>query len=69
MLDKLFFFYIKTHKTLWRKLSLFAGEHQYELLDFVAAKFYDEQGIFKLLVSFLNHFTKNIYINKKPKKH
>ncbi|CAE1251542.1 DMC1 [Acanthosepion pharaonis] len=28
----------------------YTSEHQYELLDFVAAKFYDEQGIFKLLV-------------------
>ena len=26
------------------------GEHQYELLDFVAAKFYEEPGVFKLLV-------------------
>ena len=26
------------------------GEHQYEILDFVAAKFHEELGIFKLLV-------------------
>jgi hypothetical protein len=29
----------------------FTGEHQYELLDFVAAKFYEEPGVFKLLVN------------------
>ena len=28
------------------------GEHQYELMDFVAAKFYEESGVFKLLVGF-----------------
>jgi len=27
-----------------------AGEHQYEILDFVAAKFHEELGVFKLLV-------------------
>lgn len=27
-----------------------AGEHQMELLDFVAAKFHEEGGVFKLLV-------------------
>ena len=27
------------------------GEHQHELLDFVAAKFHEEMGVFKLLVS------------------
>ena len=27
------------------------GEHQMELLDCVAAKFYEEPGVFKLLVS------------------
>ena len=27
------------------------GEHQYELLDYVAAKFHEEMGVFKLLVS------------------
>jgi len=26
------------------------GEHQYEILDFVAAKFHEELGVFKLLV-------------------
>ena len=31
---------------------LFLGEHQHELLDFVAAKFHEEMGVFKLLVSF-----------------
>lgn len=30
---------------------LSAGEHQMELLDFVAAKFHEEGGVFKLLVS------------------
>jgi len=29
---------------------LCAGEHQYEILDFVAAKFHEELGVFKLLV-------------------
>ena len=29
----------------------FSGEHQHELLDFVAAKFHEEMGVFKLLVS------------------
>lgn len=34
-------------------LSIFflIGEHQMELLDFVAAKFHEEGGVFKLLVS------------------
>jgi hypothetical protein len=27
-----------------------SGEHQMELLDYVAAKFHEEAGIFKLLV-------------------
>ena len=31
----------------------FQGEHQMELLDCVAAKFHDEPGVFKLLVSFM----------------
>jgi len=30
--------------------NYFIGEHQYELLDYVAAKFYEEPGVFKLLV-------------------
>lgn len=29
---------------------LSTGEHQMELLDFVAAKFHEEGGVFKLLV-------------------
>ncbi len=29
---------------------MLAGEHQHELLDFVAAKFHEEMGVFKLLV-------------------
>lgn len=29
----------------------YTSEHQFELLDFVAAKFYEEAGVFKLLVS------------------
>ncbi|XP_046549994.1 meiotic recombination protein DMC1/LIM15 homolog [Haliotis rubra] len=28
----------------------YTSEHQYELLDFVAAKFYEEPGVFKLLI-------------------
>lgn len=28
-----------------------SGEHQMELLDFVAAKFHEEGGVFKLLAS------------------
>lgn len=32
------------------------GEHQYELMDFVAAKFYEESGVFKLLVGFTEWF-------------
>ena len=31
--------------------SSITGEHQMELLDCVAAKFYEEPGVFKLLVS------------------
>ena len=30
--------------------ALLLGEHQMELLDFVAAKFHEEGGVFKLLV-------------------
>ena len=33
--------------------SSIIGEHQMELLDCVAAKFYEEPGVFKLLVSTL----------------
>lgn len=29
------------------------GEHQLELLDYAAAKFHEEPGVFKLLVSFI----------------
>jgi len=29
---------------------LCVGEHQYEILDYVAAKFHEELGVFKLLV-------------------
>ena len=29
----------------------YTSEHQYEILDFVAAKFHEEAGVFKLLVS------------------
>ena len=32
-----------------------AGEHQMELLDSVAAKFYEEPGVFKLMVNGLPH--------------
>jgi len=28
----------------------YTSEHQYELLDFVAGKFHEEAGVFKLLV-------------------
>lgn len=38
------------NKIFYDKLHL-SGEHQYELMDFVAAKFYEESGVFKLLVS------------------
>lgn len=38
-------------------ITLIEGEHQQEIIDFVAAKFHEEQGIFKLLVSFLKQFT------------
>ena len=31
----------------------YPGEHQYEILDFVAAKFHEELGVFKLLVIML----------------
>jgi hypothetical protein len=37
--------YLITHYT-----CNITGEHQYELLDYVAAKFYEESGVFKLLV-------------------
>ncbi len=30
----------------------FSGEHQMELLDFVAGKFHEEGGVFKLLVRY-----------------
>ena len=33
-----------------RSVLRFSGEHQHELLDFVAAKFHEEMGVFKLLV-------------------
>ena len=33
------------------QLSFYQGEHQYEILDCVAAKFHEEAGVFKLLVS------------------
>ena len=36
---------------IMRMSFLDAGEHQMELLDCVAAKFYEEPGVFKLLVS------------------
>ena len=33
------------------RVARLSGEHQMELLDFVAAKFHEEGGVFKLLVS------------------
>lgn len=33
--------------------SKLQGEHQMEMLDYVAAKFHEEPGVFKLLVSFV----------------
>jgi hypothetical protein len=30
----------------------YTSEHQYELLDYVAAKFHEEAGVFKLLVCY-----------------
>jgi hypothetical protein len=30
----------------------YTSEHQFELLDYVAAKFHEEAGVFKLLVSY-----------------
>lgn len=35
---------------LFWQLYIPPGEHQMELLDYVAAKFHEEAGIFKLLV-------------------
>lgn len=35
---------------MWMFDFLSSGEHQMELLDFVAAKFHEEGGVFKLLV-------------------
>lgn len=35
---------------MWMFAFLSSGEHQMELLDFVAAKFHEEGGVFKLLV-------------------
>lgn len=32
----------------------YTSEHQYELLDYVAAKFHEEAGVFKLLVRKIN---------------
>lgn len=32
----------------------YTSEHQYDLLDYVAAKFHEEAGVFKLLVSYKN---------------
>ena len=34
----------------------YTSEHQYELLDFVAAKFHEEAGVFKLLVCCIDTF-------------
>lgn len=39
-------------KTIFYDKLHLSGEHQYELMDFVAAKFYEESGVFKLLVSY-----------------
>lgn len=47
-------FYAELFFTLSFEMSSFSfiGEHQMELLDFVAAKFHEEGGVFKLLVSY-----------------
>jgi len=37
-------------------LCVSAGEHQYEILDFVAAKFHEELGVFKLLVCYASFY-------------
>jgi len=37
------------------------GEHQYEILDFVAAKFHEELGIFKLLVMIMIIVKNTVY--------
>ena len=37
------------------------GEHQHELLDFAAAKFHEEPGVFKLLVG---NWIKNTVLKK-----
>lgn len=39
----------------------YTSEHQYELLDFVAAKFHEEAGVFKLLVRIRNGIFTNLY--------
>ena len=38
------------HKNVNMCFRIFLGEHQYELMDLVAAKFHEEAGVFKLLV-------------------
>ena len=40
-----------TSQFLYKCFDFCLGEHQYELMDYVAAKFYEETGVFKLLVS------------------
>ena len=45
----------------WIRFVLrFSGEHQHELLDFVAAKFHEEMGVFKLLVRPPNQSEQNL---------
>ena len=40
-------------------VCLSIGEHQYEILDYVAAKFHEELGVFKLLVSWIESLKKS----------
>ena len=43
----------------------YTSEHQFELLDGVAAKFHEEAGVFKLLVCFSSLlFLKNIIVSR-----
>ena len=42
--------------------SKLQGEHQMEMLDYVAAKFHEEPGVFKLLVRFVVQMKGNAFL-------
>jgi len=49
--------YLFHHSVYSLACVCYPGEHQYEILDFVAAKFHEELGVFKLLVIMLTTIT------------